>query len=92
MEILQTVDPKYLLVGVLGIVILYFIIKLLKTPIKIMIKLIVNGIFGVILLYGVNIVGANFDFHIGINAVTALVAGILGIPGVIALILIKLFI
>jgi inhibitor of the pro-sigma K processing machinery len=87
MELLQGANTELVLYGVIGIVILFILLKILKWPIKIL----VNGIFGVILLYLVNLVGAKYNFYIGINVVTALIAGILGIPGVAALIIFKLF-
>lgn len=87
MELLQGANTQLVLYGVIGIVILFILLKILKWPIKIL----VNGIFGVILLYLVNLVGAKYNFYIGINVVTALIAGILGIPGVAALIIFKLF-
>ena len=77
-----------LLYGIIGLLILMLGIKILKLPIK----LLFNGIFGVILLYIVNLIGAYFDFSITINIVNSLIAGIFGIPGVIFLIIIKLFI
>ena len=40
----------------------------------------------------INIIGSSFGFHIGLNLVTSITVGILGIPGAIALILIKLLI
>ena len=89
MEFLASLDDntKLILLGVVGVIILFLILKLFKWPLKILL----NGIFGVVLLYIVNLIGANFGFYISINIVTALVAGILGIPGVAALIIFKLF-
>ncbi|MBE6062809.1 MAG: pro-sigmaK processing inhibitor BofA [Clostridium butyricum] len=87
-------DAQYLIYGLIGIIALFLVIKLLKWPIKILI----NGIAGVILLYVVNflianlsIIGINTHFSVPINAITALIAGFLGIPGVIVIILILLF-
>lgn len=87
-------SEQYLLYGLVGIVVLYLCIRLLKWPIKILI----NGIIGVILLYVVNIItsnlgiiGINTNFTLPINPVTALIAGFLGIPGVIVIALIVLF-
>lgn len=80
-------DFELIIYGLIGLVILYVLIKLLKWPIK----LLINGIFGVVLLYIVNFFGATLGFSIGINIVTALIAGILGIPGVIFLIIFQLF-
>ena len=86
--LLQSQNVKLIIYGIIGIVILYFVLKLLKLPFKILI----NGIFGVILLYVANLIGANYGVTVGINIVTALIAGILGIPGVIALFIFQLFI
>jgi len=87
-------DGQYLLYGLLGIVILFLAIKLLKWPIKI----VINGIIGVVILYVVNfiianlsLVGINVSFSLAINPITALVAGFFGVPGVIVLIIIALF-
>ena len=87
-------NEQYLLYGLIGIVVLYLCIKLLKWPIKILI----NGIIGVILLYVVNLITSNLgmigfhtSFTLPINPITALIAGFLGIPGVIVIALIVLF-
>ncbi len=74
---------------VVGIVAIYFIGKMFLMPVRIIWKLIYNGIIGGIVLWIVNFVGASFGFSIGINFISALVAGFLGIPGVVLLILFK---
>lgn len=80
-------SEQYLIYGLIGIVLLFLIVKLLKWPLKV----ILNGILGVIILYVVNLVGVNFNFTLPINPITALIAGFLGIPGVIALAIIQIF-
>ena len=89
MDFLSSLDDntKLILIGIIGVLVLFVILKLFKWPLKILL----NGVFGVVLLYIVNLIGANFGFSIGINVVTALIAGILGIPGVAVLIIFKLF-
>ncbi len=87
MELLLGTDINLIIYGIIGIIILALIIKFFKWPIKILL----NGIFGVFLLYVVNFFGASFGIHVGINIITALIAGILGIPGVIALVLYTIF-
>lgn len=59
-------------------------------PIKNILKIVINSILGGVLIYIINIIGAGFGFHIGINYITAIVVGILGIPGAVLLVLIKL--
>jgi inhibitor of the pro-sigma K processing machinery len=87
-------DGQSLIYGLLGIVVLFIAIKLLKWPIKI----IINGIIGVVILYAVNfiianlsLVGINVNFSLAINPITALIAGFFGVPGVVVLIIISLF-
>lgn len=76
-----------ILYGLVGVVLLYLTIKLFKWPLKILL----NGIIGIVLLYIANYFGTYLGFYIGINAVTALIAGFLGVPGVIFLIVFKMF-
>lgn len=74
---------------VVGILAVYFVGKMFLVPIKWLWKLIYNGVVGGVMLWVVNLIGAHFDFVIGINVISALVAGFLGIPGVILLVLFK---
>ncbi|MCH5138336.1 pro-sigmaK processing inhibitor BofA family protein [Clostridiaceae bacterium UIB06] len=78
----------YFLVAILG---LYILVKVFAWPLKFFLKLIINGVLGVILLLIVNFIGQYFNFYIGINAITAIIAGFFGVPGVIFLIIFKLF-
>lgn len=66
--------------------------KLLAWPIKKILKLALNVGLGIILIYLVNTFGGSIGITIPFNILTALIAGILGIPGVIVLILIGFFI
>jgi inhibitor of the pro-sigma K processing machinery len=61
-------------------------------PIKLVFRLVYNALIGGAMLWVVNFVGGHIGFTIAINPVTALVAGFLGLPGVILLILFKIFI
>lgn len=61
-------------------------------PIKKILKIVFNSVLGGIILWIINIVGSNFGFSIGINIFTSLVVGILGLPGTVCLILVRLMI
>lgn len=74
------------------IIFLFLIGKFFVWPLKSILKIIGNSILGGIMIFIVNAVGSVFSFHIGLNVVTAIVTGILGIPGVILLIILKIFI
>ncbi|GAA0127095.1 MULTISPECIES: pro-sigmaK processing inhibitor BofA family protein [Clostridium] len=80
------------LIFIAAVIGLFIIGKLFAWPIKILMKLIINGIAGGILLLLINFVGGPFGIYIAINAVTALIAGLLGIPGVLFLIIFNLMV
>ncbi|MFA9397181.1 MAG: pro-sigmaK processing inhibitor BofA family protein [Clostridiaceae bacterium] len=84
-------SPQIILTFIIALFVLFFVGKLLAFPLKILLKLIVNGIIGAVLLFIVNVIGSFFNFYIGINIYTALIAGFFGVPGVIFLIFFKLF-
>jgi len=78
-----------LMAYIFGLILLYIMTRLLYTPLRWFFRLLVNGLFGFALLWLVNWCGALIGLHIGLNPVTALVAGFLGIPGVVLLIALR---
>lgn len=66
-----------------GLILLYIVGYVLLVPIKIVIKLVYNGIIGGIALLILNFIGGFFQIGIAINPITALVAGFLGVPGIL---------
>lgn len=72
------------IIGVaIGIVILALILKLAALPIHLFWKFITNSLVGAVMLWAVNLFGAN----IPIDILRALIAGVFGIPGVLAILL-----
>ena len=65
----------------IGLIMLFFIIKVFYTPIKIAFKLTLNAISGGLFLVFINVVGGIVGIQLGVNVFTALIVGILGIPG-----------
>lgn len=57
---------------------------------KIILKLFYNALLGAAALIIVNLIGKLVSYHIALNVVTAVVVGILGLPGFILLIILKL--
>lgn len=70
----------------IAVVILYVIVKLLSLPIK----LIYNAILGGIGLWLFNFVAAFINFQISITVINSLIVGFFGIPGLVAVIFLKL--
>ena len=64
-----------------GLVLLFFLIRIFYTPLKFALKLIGNAVAGGLFLLFVNLVGGIVNIQIGINIYTALTVGLLGIPG-----------
>lgn len=85
-----TLDDIILLV--VAVFVAIFLLRLTFGSIKKIIGLVINSIFGAILLMIVNYFGSYFGITVGINILTALIAGVLGIPGVILIVLFQMFI
>ena len=71
---------------------IFLIGRFFIVPIKTILKLSINSILGGVLIYMINLIGGTFGFHIGLNIVTSICIGILGIPGAVLLVVLKMFI
>lgn len=72
-----------------GLLILLLFFKIFTKPIKWILKLLLNALLGLVILVVVNYFGAFVGLKITIGWISALVAGILGLPGVVLLLLIE---
>ena len=61
-------------------------------PIKKVLKLVINSILGGVTIFLINLIGGLWGFHIGLHIFTSILVGLLGVPGVICLIVVKLLI
>lgn len=61
------------------------LIKLLKKPIKWAFKLLLHALFGFVSLFVFNQLGARFGITLEMTWLNAIVAGVLGVPGVLIL-------
>ena len=86
MEMLYTI-----LLGAAVIVAIYVLIKIIASPIKKIFKLLLNAVCGLVLLFIANFIGGFFNFAIPVNILTCIIAGAFGIPGVIFLGVVVLF-
>ena len=71
---------------------LFIVGKVFIVPLKTILKFILNSILGGIIIYIINVIGSIFNFHIGLNIITSIIVGILGIPGALLVIAVKLLI
>ena len=73
-----------------GIMLIFMLSWILVIPFKIVKKFIISALVGGLLIILFNFFGQFTDVYIGVNEITALVVGVLGIPGFIAILAIKL--
>ena len=76
---------------VLAVLVIFALLKILSAPIRLIFKLLINTAVGFALLFLVNLIGSYFGFSLEMNLLNALITGIFGIPGVVVLIFINLF-
>ena len=82
---------RSVLMIILAVLVIFALVKILSAPIRLIFKLLINTFVGFVLLFLVNLIGSYFDFSLEINLLNGLITGVFGIPGVIVLIFIKLF-
>lgn len=75
----------------LGLMIIFVLARICLKPIKFVLKIALNSVFGGLALLILNTAGAFFGIHIGINAITAVAVGILGLPAVILMLILQIF-
>lgn len=66
-----------------GLIVLCLIGKIVALPMKLLWKMITNSLVGAVMLWAVNLFGAGVE----ITFLKALIAGVLGVPGVIIVLL-----
>ncbi|WP_227763684.1 pro-sigmaK processing inhibitor BofA family protein [Zhaonella formicivorans] len=83
-------DLVQLIFAVFFLVFLVYLVgRILVKPFKLVFKILFNSIFGLLLLWGYNFIGNYLGIIIPINLLTVLIAGFLGIPGLILLIILN---
>lgn len=76
------IESSLVIAFFVGLLILCVFTKIFSFPLGILWKCIYNSIIGAIVLYAINFLGI---VYIPINFLTALIAGVFGIPGVLVL-------
>ena len=75
-----------------GIALILLLGFFMVIPLKIVFKLVYNGLIGGVALWLINLIGAGFGFVLPITVWTALLVGFLGLPGVAILAIYFMFI
>jgi len=83
-------DFLVIIAYIAGVLLLYALGKMLLIPLRTIFNLIVNAVIGGGVLLVIKFIGGFWDFTGGVNPITALVVGLLGVPGVILLIALRI--
>jgi len=79
-----------LIIGFLALFFVLIVIRLFATPLKLALKLLVNTALGFAALFLVQLAEGITGFALGLNLFNALVIAILGLPGFVLLVLLKI--
>ena len=85
-------DSNSIIAYIACIFFLFIFGKIFIVPIKTIFKLIINSVLGGLTIFIINIIGSLWGFHIGLNLITSIFIGVLGVPGAIVVIFIKLLV
>lgn len=77
---------------IVGIILGCILIAVFSKPLGTVLKIAVNSALGGICIIAFNFISQIFGFFIGVNALTAVTVGILGIPGFIMLLTLRLIV
>ena len=78
-----------LLLAAIAVGLLVLLFKLLGKPLRWLAKLFINALLGFVALFLFNFFGDFVGLILGLNWFNAIVAGVLGVPGIVLLLLIK---
>lgn len=70
---------------------LLLLLRFFRKPLRFILRIVLNSIFGGLALMLLNTFGGAWGLSLAVNPITALLAGILGLPGIAALLFIKLW-
>ena len=75
---------------IIGTILGCMLIAVFSKPLGAILKVVVNSSLGGVCIIAFNFVSQIFGFFIGVNALTTVTVGILGIPGFIMLLMLRL--
>ena len=80
---------KQIILLAAAVVLFVLLVKVLAAPIRLIFKLAVNAALGFLILFVVNFFGDFVGIGVTVNLFTALIAGVLSVPGVVLLVLLQ---
>jgi pro-sigmaK processing inhibitor BofA len=89
---MPVLEPAWVIGVLCGTIVLLLIFGMPLKFFRLAGQAVVKLIIGAILLFFLNAIGGYFGVHVPINFATSLVSGFLGVPGVCALVAIRLWV
>lgn len=74
---------------IFGLFMLYFLLRVFYKPLKLFLQVLLWTIMGGVVIYLYNLAGAIWGLAIGLNVISALIVGVMGLPGLGALVALK---
>ena len=84
-------DLSFPFVIIIGAVLLYLFFRIIRLPLKWLWKLFIHAVVGFCSLFVLNFIGSWVGIYLDMSLFNALIAGILGLPGVVLLLVLKYF-
>lgn len=78
-----------ILLVIVAVLLIWLLLKILKTPLKWALKLLLNAACGFVALFILNLLGEMVGASLDMTWLNAIIIGVLGIPGVVLLIIVK---
>lgn len=82
-------DGMSIMAYAVGLILVYILCLVFIKPLKRLFRLTVDGVLGGFMLAAVNFIGGFMGMQIAINPLTALLCGVLGVPGIILIAALK---
>lgn len=73
-----------------GFSLIGLLIKILKGPMKLALKIFLHALMGFVFLFIFNFIGAWVGIGIPVNWLNAIITGVLGVPGVVLLLILQI--
>jgi inhibitor of the pro-sigma K processing machinery len=86
-----TVDPSAAFWYTAGVVVLLVVLQVLARPLELLARVLGRSLLGGLAIWVVNLAGAAAGFHLPLNPASAAVVGLLGVPGFLALVVLRSF-
>ena len=75
----------------LGLLVIIVVLGIFLKPVKTFVKFLANSLASIGIVALINYFGAFFGIHIGINPISAIALGLLGIPAIVLILIAQIF-